>query len=73
MAYSFDSAPKDDPLIRSMFHRFLVAFAAPARWPTWAIYLLAAVLAAAVAVVWSAMGSGFNNAILLFLITVSFF
>lgn len=73
MAYSFDSAPKDDPLIRSTFHRFLVAFAAPARWPTWAIYLSAATLAAAVAVVWAAMGSGFNNALLLFLITASCF
>lgn len=73
MAYSFDSAPKDDPLIKSMFHRFLVAFAVPVRWPLWMIYLLAGALAAAVAAVWTAMGSGFNNAILLFLIMASFF
>lgn len=73
MAYSFDSAPEDDPLVKSTFHRFLVAFAAPVRWPLWTIYLLAGALAAAVAAVWTAMGSGFNNAMLLFLIMASFF
>jgi len=73
MAYSFDSAPDDDPLIKSTFHRFLVAFAAPVRWPVWLIYVLAAAMAAAIAAVWMAAGGGFNNAILQFLIMASFF
>lgn len=73
MAHSFDSVPPDDPLINSRFHRALVAFAAPVRWPGWVIVALAGVLALGTAGVWLWRGSSINNAILLFLIVASFF
>lgn len=73
MAHSFDSVPDDDPLINSPFHRVLVAFAAPARWPGWVVGLLAGLLAAGTAAVWLWRGSAPGDAFLVFLIVGSFF
>lgn len=73
MPSSFDSVPQDDPLIHSVFHRLLVAFSAPAGWPAWLLYVTIVALAAVSAFLWATMGTTFSNAIMVFLIQVSFF
>lgn len=73
MAHSFDAVPEDDPLINSLFHRVLVAFAAPVRWPGWALFIAIGLLAVATAGIWVWRGSSFNDVLLVFLIVGSFF
>lgn len=73
MSHSVDSLPEDDPLTNSFIHYVLVAFGAPARWPTWVIYMLVAGAAIGLAWWWLALGAELAQAILIFLIQVSFF
>ncbi len=73
MAHSFDSVSPDDPLINSVFHRVLVAFASPVRWPGWLLGGVAGLLAIATAAIWLWRGSSLNDALLVFLIVGSFF
>jgi predicted MPP superfamily phosphohydrolase len=73
MAHSFDSVPEHDPFIKSIFHRVLVAFAAPGRWPGWVVVLLAGLLAAGTAAVWLWRGASPTDTLLVFLIVGSFF
>ncbi len=68
-----DYLPDDDQLTSSLVHRLLVAFSAPARWPGWGIYGLIAILTAAVAGLWAALGAGPAPAALLGLIQIAFF
>lgn len=72
MKYSFEAIPKDDPLIKSTFHHFLVAFAAPARWPVGLIYLLGGIVSAGLAWLW-AIRSDTPGGWLMFAFMVSFF
>jgi predicted MPP superfamily phosphohydrolase len=73
MAHSFDSVPEDDPLIRSPFHHLLVAFAAPAQWPAWQVYLLVGALALVPALAWVALSGAWREGLLVFLLQASFY
>jgi predicted MPP superfamily phosphohydrolase len=52
MTHNFDTLPDDDVLSQSRFHFLLVAFYAPAVWPTALVALAAVGVAAAVAAAW---------------------
>ncbi len=73
MAYSFDSVPDDDPLVKSIFHRVLVAFAAPAGWPSGLVLAAGGLLALATAAVWWLRGAALVDALWVFLVQAAFF
>jgi len=50
--HGFDSLDPDDTLTKSLFHKLLVAFYAPARWPDGVVALMGAGVAAAAAALW---------------------
>jgi predicted MPP superfamily phosphohydrolase len=52
MTHNFDTLPDDDVLSRSRFHFLLVAFHAPAGWPTALVVLAGVGVAAVVAALW---------------------
>ena len=52
MTHNFDSLPANDVLSRSRFHFLLVAFYAPAGWPTALVALAGVGVAAVVAAAW---------------------
>ena len=73
MNYSFDSVPEDDPLVKSVFHHLLIAFAWPARWPSALVFVAGGLLALAAAFVWVLRGAPAADALLVFLIQAAFF
>lgn len=73
MSYSFASVPEDDPLVKSVFHHLLIAFAWPARWPVALVFLVGSLLALVAAVVWVLRGVSTADALLVFLIQAAFF
>ena len=46
MAHSFDTLGEDDVLTKSGFHKLLLAFYTPVRWPGWLVAAAAVALAA---------------------------
>lgn len=73
MSYSFDSVSDDAPLIKSTFHRILVAFASPVHWPVALVFLAGASLALVVAAVWALRGVTTGDVSMVFLIQAAFF
>lgn len=73
MNYSFDSVPEDDPLVKSVFHHLLIAFARPARWPAALVFLTGGLSALVAAAVWFLRGVLAADALLVFLIQAAFF
>lgn len=73
MTHRSNSASHPSRRIHGLFHFFLVAFAAPAGWPTFIIYLFAAAVAAGIAWLWAVRSTASSHGLLVFLIMMSFF